>query len=389
MKIQDNYVDNLFTLTWEWLKSGLLHIKTYLQWKNNIHEQLHVFHVAWTNGKGSVSQMISQVLRKACNKKVWLFTSPHLVHISERIQINGRPIPNDTLNTLIWKIYEETKDFFSFSYFEILTLVAIEYFLQEEVDYCVWEVWLGGTLDSTNIRSSPVATYITSIGLDHKSLLWPSLAQIQWNKMWIMKSGVPMYTNVNNKLMYEWARRKDAKLCIVEQSMSTSLLWEHQKKNAWLVYQSLVDLWFSNKQVRAWLLQVEHPWRLQYIRPNILLDGAHNVQWLQALGTYIASIRPQWKKIITVFGTSKKSNEVEDFADLLLAWDENYLVQPSVFRWLDPDEYIHKVDITHIVIEKKPEQALKQILDYIDDDTLLLIYWSLYLLGEVYEQIQN
>jgi len=385
----DNYVDNLFSLTGSWLKSGLDHMRTYLQEKWNPHHALKIFHVAGTNWKWSVCHMLSQVLHKQFHKKVWLFTSPHLVHISERIQINSIHIPHDRLNSILKDIYQETKEFWEFSYFEILTLSAIRYFIQEKVEYAIFEVGLWWTLDSTNVRVRPVATYITSIGLDHKRLLWPSLSQIQWNKMGIMKSWVPCYTSVDNGLMCEWARRKNAILHIIQEWVPTSLSGAHQEINAGLVYASLCDLGFDEKKIKKWLLDISHSWRLEYIAPNILVDGAHNKQWLEALGRYISEIRDNRSHIITVFGTSKSLEEVKDFTHICIDWDENILLMPSVWRWLDPKAYSDLIAFDTIVEEWDPKDFVDRLCSTLDNDTLLLVYGSLYLIWELYPVLQK
>jgi dihydrofolate synthase/folylpolyglutamate synthase len=244
-------------------------------------------------------------------------------------------------------------------------------------------VGLWWTWDSTNIWLSPVATFITSIGVDHTRLLGSNLSQIQRNKMGIMKPNVPCYTPVNNKLMYEWARRKKADVRIIQDMVPTSLPWDHQKQNAALVYHCLIELGYDATNIRAGLLEVEHPGRLQYIRSNILLDGAHNLQWIQSLATYIDGLRPQRKKIVTIFGSSKTDNEVAVFATELIKWDENWLVQPSVYRWLDPATYKDIINLHSLHIEKNPQKALKKVLEWLEEDTLIVIYGSLYLIWEV------
>ncbi len=127
-----------------------------------------------------------------------------------------------------------------------------------------------------------------------------------------------------------------------------------------------------------------HPGRLQYVRPNLLIDGAHNRAGIQALSTYIDdSIRAQRKKIITLFGTSKREEEVAGFVDVLIAADEHVFVHPSVHRGLDPDLYVHTCSLSPVSIQKNPVQAVQDILSRADEDTLIVVYGSLYLLGEV------
>lgn len=379
------YVDNLYALTKWRMKSGLTDVKKYFAEQGNIHKKLEVFHVAGTNGKWSVCQMISQVLYKQCGKKVWLFTSPHLEHITERIQINGEPISSWRMDALLGDLFEQTKDTYNFSFFEMLTICAVIYFIKEEVEYAVFEVGVWWTLDSTNIWESPVATFITSISLDHSKLLWWSLASIQKNKMGIMKPGVPCYTTVDNPLMHKGAKESWAKLvlCAHEEGVPTSLVGNHQRSNALLVYKALLDAWFVEQKIRQWLMDVVHPGRCEYVRKNIILDGAHNLAGLQALQDYIDQERFKWRKIITIFGCCKKRKEFALFAHELIQWDLHICVQPSHHRWLDPYEYHEMMFLDNVVIQKNPKRALEEVCATLEDDTLLLIYGSLYLIGEV------
>ena len=152
-------------------------------------EAYDIIHIAGTNGKGSVSSMLCSVLMEA-GYKVGLYTSPHLVDFRERIKINGEMIgQKDVLDFL-----ELTKEFVNMnnpSFFEITTAMALWYFKKMEVDMVLLEVGLGGRLDSTNIVK-PILTVITSISLDHCSLLGFTETEIAREKAGIMKEGVPM-----------------------------------------------------------------------------------------------------------------------------------------------------------------------------------------------------
>ena len=154
----------------------------------NPHEQLRAIHVAGTNGKGSTSHLIAAVLQ-AQGYKVGLFTSPHLVSLTERIRINGTPIPEDQVADFITRhraFLDETQP----SFFETMTALAFDYFVREQVDFAVVEVGLGGRLDSTNVLT-PILSVITNIGLDHTELLGNTLPKIAREKAGIIKPHVP------------------------------------------------------------------------------------------------------------------------------------------------------------------------------------------------------
>ena len=169
-------------------KPGLENTLRLMAHVGNPHEKLRAIHVAGTNGKGSTSHLIAAVLQ-AAGYKVGLYTSPHLVSLTERIRINGVPIPEHEVAQFIEKnkaFLDETQP----SFFETMTAMAFAYFVAQEVDFAVVEVGLGGRLDSTNVLT-PILSVITNIGLDHTEFLGNTLAKIAREKAGIIKPGVP------------------------------------------------------------------------------------------------------------------------------------------------------------------------------------------------------
>ena len=169
-------------------KPGLENTLRLMAHLGNPHEQLRAIHVAGTNGKGSTSHLIAAVLQ-AQGYKVGLFTSPHLVSLTERIRINGQPIPEDEVADFVTRhrsFLDETKP----SFFETMTALAFDYFVRQKVDVAVVEVGLGGRLDSTNVLT-PILSVITNIGMDHTEFLGNTLPKIAREKAGIIKPGVP------------------------------------------------------------------------------------------------------------------------------------------------------------------------------------------------------
>ena len=153
------------------------------------HRQFQTIHVAGTNGKGSVSHLTAAWLQE-CGYRVGLYTSPHLLDFSERIRVNGQPIPKDYVVDFVEKgreFWEPMKP----SFFEIATAMAFRYFAVMDVDIAVVEVGLGGRLDCTNIIN-PLLSIITNISTDHTQLLGDTLAEIAAEKGGIIKRGVPV-----------------------------------------------------------------------------------------------------------------------------------------------------------------------------------------------------
>lgn len=165
-------------------KPGLDNTWRLMQHLGNPHEKLHAIHIAGTNGKGSTSHLIAASLQ-AQGYQVGLFTSPHLVDFRERIRINGQMIPEQQVVAWV-ATHRDFLDELKPSFFETTMAMAFDYFAQQQVDYAVIEVGLGGRLDSTNILN-PILSVITNIGIDHTDFLGNTLPQIAAEKAGIIK----------------------------------------------------------------------------------------------------------------------------------------------------------------------------------------------------------
>ena len=159
-----NYIH---AVQWAGHKPGLTRTRTLLSALGNPHEQLKFIHVAGTNGKGSTCAMLASVLR-AAGYKTGLYTSPYIFRFNERMQINGAPIPDDTLSALV----EELRPLADRmadppTEFELVTAIGLTWFAREMCDIVVCEVGMGGEFDATNVIPAPEAAVLTNIGLDH------------------------------------------------------------------------------------------------------------------------------------------------------------------------------------------------------------------------------
>lgn len=197
-------------------KPGIANMEFADQLMGHPHRKYKIIHVAGTNGKGSVSNMLTSVLA-SCGHKVGLYTSPHILDFRERIRVVSQPSPaiqdnpchvnpgeaegpvKESISRLISKEYiwdfvhqwQDTFDHLDMSFFEITTLLALNWFVSENVDVVVLETGLGGRLDSTNIVT-PVLSVITNIGLDHCDMLGETLPEIAFEKAGIIKPCVPV-----------------------------------------------------------------------------------------------------------------------------------------------------------------------------------------------------
>jgi dihydrofolate synthase/folylpolyglutamate synthase len=155
----------------------------------NPHEQFRSIHVGGTNGKGSTSHMLAAIYQSA-GYRVGLYTSPHLKSFTERIRLNGQPIPEADVAVFVTD-HQSLIETVEPSFFEVTVAMAFDYFARQSVDLAIIEVGLGGRLDSTNVIT-PLASVITNIGYDHTDILGDTLPQIAREKAGIIKAGVPV-----------------------------------------------------------------------------------------------------------------------------------------------------------------------------------------------------
>ena len=198
-----DYIENLNYLG---SKLDLSRITEMLERLGNPQDEIKAIHVAGTNGKGSVSSMISRILIEA-GYKTGLYTSPHLERYNERYKINNEEISDDAFGEYIERVKLCADDMDGGAgrptVFEQLTAAAFLYFADQKVDYAVIEVGLGGRFDATNVIKKPVLSVITSISLDHTEFLGNTIESIAFEKGGIIKKGCPTVLYRQDRRVYD------------------------------------------------------------------------------------------------------------------------------------------------------------------------------------------
>lgn len=309
------------------IKPGLERMEWVLQQLGHPERRLKFIHIAGTNGKGSTVASITSVLREA-GYHVGTFTSPEMEEFLDRIQFDGENISGEAVTKLIRDIQPvvdqlENSKWGPMTEFEVLTILAILYFAKfTHPDFVVWETGLGGRLDSTNVVT-PLISAITNVGYDHMHILGENLEEIAREKAGIIKRGVPVVTTAQDsrvqQILSSVAMEKEAKLYRIDhefsvnkkdqaqlaeaesfsfqgpfktyQQLVTSLVGAHQVQNAGLAVMVLeilrhhYGICFEEEQLRRGLAKVIWPGRFEVLQkdPYMILDGAHNVNGIEAL----------------------------------------------------------------------------------------------------------
>lgn len=273
------------------------------------------------------------------------------------------------------------------SYYEKCVLMAFLYFRDRGCEYAVIEVGMWGRLDATNIIT-PILSIITSISYDHMEFLGYTLEAIAWEKWGIIKPSIPVILYGTNSTLESIAHERNAHTIFSKsRSIETNLLGEHQISNARIAYEAGIFLGIEEAIIEHALLHVDHHGRLEYLKPNLLIDGAHNEDGLRKLKEYIDSLnndrndrREYWTDIVYCFNLKegKSASLVLDIFD-------------SVNNWIVVDS--HGFHLTHarkmreeIQDARRGVQILspKSIFDQarIFPRTLFVVFGSLYMMKE-------
>ena len=261
-------------------------------------------HVAGTNGKGSVCAMVEAIAR-ADGRKTGLYTSPHLCRFAERIRIDGDPIDDALLTSLLGRALDAGPDL---SFFETATLAAFFAFQDARVDLAVLEVGMGGRLDATNVIPPPRAAAITRIALDHTDRLGTTLVEIAREKAGIAKAGIDIVVGTVTPAVREAidqvarAQRATTSRATEDAPADVGLPGEHQRENARVAATLGVRIGASPDAVSRGIATARWPGRLERIG-DFLLDAAHNPDGADALAQHLRSLKLAPDGIALVFGT--------------------------------------------------------------------------------------
>ncbi len=399
---------------------GLYRIKKILGLMGNPQNKLKFIHVAGTNGKGSVCEMISSILIES-GYKTGLFISPHIIELRERIKISGEMISEKTLNKIIneinYKVDIMKENNEIITEFELLTVVALKWFADNNCDIVILEVGLGGRLDATNVINESIVSIIMAISIDHKLILGDSISKISFEKCGIIKqngitisypqknkSAINMINKISDQKLNKLIVPDLSELKILEENIFKTifryknveyilpLIGEHQVRNALVCLETINVLksnkyFISDKCLINGLKNVKHPARIEILSKNplIILDGAHNPDGAKSFNSFLSKFIKS-KNIIAIVSILK-DKEIDkifnEFKDGL--FKKIITVNIDNDRNLDSNILLKllKKYCNDVVSIPKIEDALDYALNINLREKNIVIFGSLYLACEI------
>ncbi len=417
-------------LTADETRFDLARMRAFAAGLGNPHRAYPVIHIAGTKGKGSVASLCARALHEA-GYRVGLYTSPHMQEFTERMRVDGIPIPPEALSALVEEIKPHVARVPHLSTFEIITALAFLYFARRQVDVAVVEVGLGGRLDATNIVD-PVVSVITSLSYDHAAILGDTLEKIAAEKAGIIKPGrpvvvapqaeealrsvrriaaerraplvqvgvdwfyAPLSHSLEGQTMLVWAADEQPLVDAYIESggmseweptrLQLSLLGYHQVLNAATAFAALqvfrqAGYALPLRAVQRGFARTRWPGRFEVLRrsPPVVIDSAHNRDSVLRLRLALEDYFPTYP-VILVFGASADKDIEGMFAELMPRVQHVIATRSTHPRALDPRElvplgaqYARRVQVIEAV-----ESAMQAAIELAGEDALVLVTGSIF-----------
>ena len=419
-----NYI---YSLTPKGIKLGLKNISAVLNELGNPQLNIPSIHIAGTNGKGSTAAFCESILRHA-GYNVGLYTSPHLNHFRERIQINRIPLSESEVIQLVVKVKNVVENLkIPITFFEFGTAMAFLHFAEQETDVNVIEVGMGGRLDATSLCKGDISI-ITAIAKDHTPYLGNKIEEITFEKASIIKKGGTVFAVKGDKKVHEVIKNVSVQKSanarflgehfVVKNTLgkSSSLLITYQNNDVYLKNLELSLAGFfqasnaalalsaclhhahkngkeiSEKSIRISLKNTSWAGRMEVIasRPTILLDIAHNPAAVKEMAKSAQKLF-SYTRVIIIYGVMKDKQADEMLQKLSNFGDHFILVRPNQERSENPTrlkKILKKYNASCEVIESIPK-AIRKVKQTALSDDMVCITGSIFTVGEAKQYLEN
>lgn len=379
-----------------------------LEFLKNPQKKLRFIHIAGTNGKGSTAAMTAEILQRS-GYKTGLFTSPFLEVFNERIRINGEFISDSDLAEYASRVRSamETNNA-PVSEFAFVTAVAFLYFYENQCDFVVLEVGMGGALDATNIIDESVVSVICKIGLDHTQYLGSTVEEIAKEKCGIIRENgvVVSYPNGSvNAIIRKASEEKNASLTFADSAQkcengfvykgkkyNLALKGDYQPQNAAVAIEAVnamrgQGVKIPEEAVTDGLKNVTWSGRFEAVSDNIIIDGSHNIDAIHALKQSLLSLN---REIILVMAMMRDKDYEECIRAIAPIAKTVVATQTDIPRCLEAEkiaEIAGSINVP-VIVNTNPESALKKAVSLAGSDIcantgIVCVCGSLFLAGEI------
>ena len=371
-------------------KPDLSNIKAICNILGNPQNRRKFIHVAGTNGKGSVCNFLYNIYQKA-GYKVGLFSSPHLIDFRERIVVGEEEISKEYVLDFYNQNLERFKEIGP-SFFEWSTALAFSYFKDSKTDINIIETGLGGRLDSTNIII-PELSIITSIGMDHTSILGDTLNEIAKEKAGIIKENTPTLLGADileEGVFEKISTLKNSKLYKAERSTEypKSSLPNYQIKN-WNTAMKATEILQNKfkigeiKNEPHKFLTIKGRWQIVGKNPLTILDIGHNEQCIVELRNQLK--KENFNKLFLIVGFSK-DKDISTLLKILPKAETYYFTKSSNDRSIDPEILKTKFSKENKRVYQNYKEAFNNAKDNANEKDLVLITGSAFLIGDILKE---
>ncbi|MEG1292152.1 MAG: folylpolyglutamate synthase/dihydrofolate synthase family protein [Lachnospiraceae bacterium] len=427
MKTYEEILERILEIPRFTTKNTPEHTREFMKRLGNPQEEPHTIHVAGSNGKGSVCADIASVLREN-GKRVGLFTSPHLVKIEERFQVDGIPCTPQEFTAAALLVQKTVDNMVSEglphpTFFEYIYAIGMIIFQENKVDYAVVETGLGGRLDATNCVKQPQLTVITSISLEHTELLGDTIEKIAAEKAGILKPGVPIVYDAcvpeaskvieeraislgcarypvnpkNIKILLNTGRKIDFSYESNYDVTKVSIPFgaPYQARNAAVALQAVNIISQTDEMDPIKILKgfknVQWKGRMQEVMTGVYLDGAHNVSGIDSFLEAAACMTNE--PSLLLFSMVQEKKYLEAVKELVEKgnWEEIIITQIPNARGLNPKILLEAFEKEKTVLKKKIrvrvvddlKEAFTIAIAKRKQEQMLFCAGSLYLIGEL------
>ena len=396
------------------------------------HRKIPTVHIAGTKGKGSTATMLAKML-EANDYKVGLYTSPHVLHLHERISVNSEMVSESEMRGLLNRIYapiEKMSKTDPPTFFEIMTALAFMHFVDKGVDIAVIETGLGGRLDSTNVIQ-PAVIGITSLSIDHQQQLGETIDSIALEKAGVLKRGVPVITvqqepaamnvlrstavslkaplsvtgsDIDFSHRFETSREHGphTRVCLTTptskfEHLRVPLHGKHQAINCGLALAMLdklksVGFKIDNEKASEGLQKVTLPGRMEMISrdPRIMIDAAHNAASIRALIHAIGQNIP-YDSMVVIFGCNNDKDIMGMLQELQYGADKVIFTRSNSAKAVSPEDLAEMyTELCGKMCQSAPSlgPALQLAKSAISKEDLICITGSFYLIGQAKMRFQ-